>query len=326
MAERMERMDDGNRSTLLYILAALLFIGGLLLLVVVVNLRSRADDSTTSATITNAAPTVDSVTVAETSQGLSLTNISLNENTTKNIYVYGSYTDNNGCADVTSIALQFYNSGTGGVGCAANDNRCYNNNSTGYNCSFTSVPGDSCSGGTDVTANYQCSVPIQYFAEPNDLGSYDPPINWVARITATDAALATGYSTRDVTVNTLTALDVGSSINYGSLGVGATSASDAPLVISNTGNNNSLRVYGSGTNMACTVGSIPVGNQHYSVVAGADYNSMIPLTGSQANTGAIITKATSASTPSTYTIYWKLRIPSSGLSGSCSGTSTFSAN
>lgn len=319
-----ERNDGGNSSALNYILATLLFIGGLLLIVVVVNLRSRADDSSTSATISNAAPTINTLYFSESSQGSSISDLSLNENTTKPLYVYGSYTDNNGCADVSSLTLQLYQNGSATTGCSYNDRNCYNSNSTGYSCNFTTVPGDTCSGGTDVTANYECTVPIQFFADATDSGPFSA-YDWVGRIEATDASSTSGYLTGLLTINTLTALDVGSSINYGSLSIGQTSASDETLAITNTGNNDSLQVLGSGTNMSCTVGSIPVGNQRYALASGVGYGYMTSLTGSPVNLGATISKATALASPSTYNTFWKLQIPSSGVAGTCYGTSTFSA-
>jgi hypothetical protein len=319
-----ERTDDGNRSALQYILAALLFIGGLLLLVVVINLRSQADDSSTSASISNQAPTVDELVVSDSSQGAAISALDLNENVNKSIYVYGSYTDNNGCADVTSLTLELYQLGSSVSGCTTNDLNCYNGSSTGYSCNWTSVPGDACSGGTDATANYECTVPIRYFADATDAGPFST-YNWAAKVVATDAASAFGTAIGNYEVNTLTALDVGTSINYGSLSLSSTSPADETLTITNTGNNDALNVLASGTNMTCTVGSIPVGNQHYASSSGQAYGSMTALSGSPANIGASINKATSIGTPSTYDTYWKLQVPSSGLAGSCSGTSTFSA-
>jgi len=319
-----ERFDDSNKSALSYILAALLFIGGLLLLVVVINLRSSADDTSSSASINNATPVINSVTFSETSQGPSISAFTPNENTTKSIYVYGSYTDNNGCADVTSLSMQLYQTLSASSGCSYNDNRCYNSNSTGYSCNFTTVPGDACSGGTDTTANYECTVPIQYFAEATDTG---PLLSgyWVGAVSATDASAANGSNSANFEMNTLTALDVGSSINYGSLGLGDTSA-DTPVTITNTGNKDPLDVQVSGTSMGCTVGTIPTSSQKYALASGVAYGSMISLTGSAVSSGALVSKATAAASPSTYNIYWKLLVPSSGLSGSCAGTTTFSGN
>lgn len=322
MPERFEK-DSGSSH---YILGSLLFIIGLLVLILIINLRSRADDSSTQVTLNNTAPVVDTLTFSETSQGASIDNFTVNENTTKPLYIYGTYHDDNGCADVNTLGFVLYGgSSVGGTGCSYNDTNCYNQNSTGYTCNFTSVGSNTCDGGTDTTADYVCSVPVQFFADATDDGPYSGN-DWVARVSATDASTSTGYYDSGIlTFYTLSALDVGSSINYGSLGLSSTSPSSIPLAITNTGNNNALDVNVSGTNMSCTVGSIPVGNQHYSTASAAPYGSMTALTGSPELIDFNIVKATSAGTPSDEDLYWQLQVPSSGLSGSCAGTSTFSA-
>lgn len=309
-----------------YLLGSLFFVAGLLVLIFVINLQSRANDSSTQVNVTNSPPTVNTVYFSETSEGAQISDLSLNENTSKTLYIYGSYTDDNGCSDVTSLNFTLYGgSSIGGANCPQNDLNCYNQNSTGYSCNFTSVASDQCTGGTDTTANYVCSVPVQYFADATDDGPYSAN-DWVARVTATDNSSSTGYlDSALLTVNTLTALDVGSSINYGSLALGATSAADVPLPITNTGNKIGLNVNASGTNMTCTAGSIPASNQHYSTLAGQLYSYTLALNTFPTLISFGIPKAASVSSPSTENLYWRLQIPSTGINGSCTGTSTFSA-
>ena len=321
MPEKMMEDSKGH-----YILGLLLFISGLLVLLVVVTLRSQADDSSTSATINNATPSVDTITISDTSLGSSIGNIDLNENTTKTVYVHGAYSDANGCSDVAtsgSLTLRFFLTPSGST-CTQNDTNCYTTGSTGYTCNYSTVPGDSCSGGSDTTANYECSVPLQYFAVPTDNGSPNQFTDWRGLITAVDGSNATGTLYYGVEVNTLRALDVTASINYGSLSVGATSGTDVPSTITNTGNDDDLDVEISGTSMACTAGTIAVGNQKYSLTASEAYGSMIALSGTPVTQQTNIPAATVVATPSTDDVYWKLQVPN-GVSGSCSGTTTFSA-
>ena len=322
MPERFEKEPGSSH----YILGSLLFIIGLLVLILIINLRSRADDSSTQVSLNNSTPVVDTLTFSETSQGASIDNFTVNENTTKPLYIYGTYHDDNGCSDVTTLGFVLYGgSSVGGTSCSYNDANCYNQNSTGYTCNFTSVGSNTCDGGTDTTADYVCSVPVQFFADATDDGPYSGN-DWVARVSATDAATTTGYYDSGIlTFYTLSALDVGSSINYGSLALGSSSTTDIPVTITNTGNNNSLDVNLSGTDMSCTVGTIPVGNQHYSTTAAQSYGSMTALTSTPTLQLLGLTKATSAGSPSTDDLYWKIQIPSSGVAGSCTGTTTFSA-
>lgn len=321
-----EKMIDESKSH--YILGLLLFMTGLLVLLVVVVIRSQADDSSTSVTITNDSPTINTITIStSTEAAYPASFIDLNENTTKMVYVHGQYTDNNGCADVAAsgtLAFKFYRSGVGGGSdCSQNDSSCYDQNSTSYNCN-PSMASNPCAGGTQISANYECSVPLQFFADATDAGTYNAQ-NWVALITAYDETSASGSASSTTEINTLTALDVTPSINYGSLSLGATSGYDATSTITNTGNNDALNTDLSGTPMACTVGTIPVANQHYSITGGFTYSGALALSSTPTTYGLSLNKATSVGTPSTKDIYWKIQIPGSGLSGSCSGTTTFSA-
>jgi hypothetical protein len=65
-----------------------------------------------------------------------------------------------------------------------------------------------------VTGNYECTVPIRYFAEATDAGPYSGSV-WRGRIVATDAALATGAAFNDIEILTLSALDVSTTIIIG---------------------------------------------------------------------------------------------------------------
>ncbi len=322
-----EPMGGSNKSHL--IIGLLLFIVGLLIILVAVSLRSQADDSTSSSTVNNQAPTVDSITLSATSGGSSAASLDMNENSTKTAYVHGAYTDNNGCSEVAtggSFTLVLYRSAvSNGSSCTRNDADCLRSSTTGYTCNYSSLPANTCAGDTDVTANYECSVPVQFFADPTDSGSYSAQ-NWVALITATDSGSLAGTNSATTEVNTLTALNVGSTISFGALALGATS-SEVALTVTNTGNNNALDVQTSGTAMACTVGTITLASEKvkYSSSTGQAFGSMTALTGSAASLRISLTKSVDGGSASNTSTYWRLQLPSSGLSGSCSATVTFTA-
>ena len=69
-------------------------------LVGLVMVKSEADDTTQSGSVANATPTVDSVTTALATGGADDTSLTLTENTTTTVYVHGTATDNNGCAEI----------------------------------------------------------------------------------------------------------------------------------------------------------------------------------------------------------------------------------
>lgn len=311
-----------------YVVGLLLFITGLLVILIGISLRSQADNSSSSASVNNIAPTVDTITISESTQGNSASSINVNENSDKTVYVHGQYTDNNGCSEVSSqgnYSLVLYRSGvTNGASCTADNASCLNSATTNYGCNF-SMTSNPCSGGTDTTADYQCSVPLKFFADPTDAGSYSAQ-NWIAKIVVTDNSSATDNKTATMETNTLTALDVTSAINFGALALNAsttlTSAAGA-LTVTNTGNNNALNIGLSGTDMACSVGSIPVAKLAYTTGTWNGFygNYSKYLSGSNVSAGMAIAKGAA----STATTYWGLHLPSSGLSGSCAGAITFNA-
>ena len=94
------------------IIGLMLVVAVLLVVLIAVNMRSQADESATSANVNNQAPTIDTVVISEASNpGVSVTDFNVTENSTKLMEVTGTYTDNNGCADVDttgSMTLVFY--------------------------------------------------------------------------------------------------------------------------------------------------------------------------------------------------------------------------
>ena len=98
---------NDNRQHLIF--AILLGIAGLLIILIFVTIKSQADDSSTSASVTNASPSFDSIFITTTSVSTYQDNPVLTENTTTNVFVKGTFTDNNGCDEVTTTT------GAGGV-------------------------------------------------------------------------------------------------------------------------------------------------------------------------------------------------------------------
>jgi DNA-binding beta-propeller fold protein YncE len=95
----------------------------------------------------------------------------------------------------------------------ANNNYCYPE----ITCTYVT---DSCTGSTDSSSNYTCTVNLQSYADPTD--SETPYVTqvWLDALVATDNNSATGYRevTAGVDVNSLVAFNITSSIFYGNLG------------------------------------------------------------------------------------------------------------
>ncbi len=288
-------------------------------------------DVITDIDVNNESPVVDSVTVAASSGGAQADPVNLTEGTTTTLYIHGEYTDNNGCGDVSDqqgagdggITAVLYRSGVGSS-CSADNNNCYVISSS--SCSITG-----CAGGGDVTASYECTVNVEYYADPTDAGAYAAE-NWMATVKARDEADADG--TKDSVgfeVSSLLALDVSATLDYGSLAFNEVST-EKNLTVTNTGNI-ALDYYtkaeadGSHPNgaMACDLGTIPAGNQEYSLTSGFTYGNGTDLTDSNTLVNATIAARTDDLNPSTRLLYWRIQIPASGLKGTCSGTTSFTA-
>lgn len=332
----MQKSDETHIAH--YFITLLLGVVGLLIILVSVSIRSQAETVNTSATIDNQVPSVDSVTVATSSNGANLDGSILTpaENSTRTIHVYGTYTDNNGCDEVSDGGSLFAQLSRNGIatttcqtGSANNPLNCYvaeeNASSSlhgpGLNCVISN-----CSGGTDVQANYACTIPVHHFVDATDSSTYSAEM-WRSYVSVADQSAApqtkNGIAFEVATNN---AIDAGANIAYGSLALGATSASDQTLAVTNTGNKNGSDILISGSSMSCTEGTITAGKHAYATTTGVAYGSKRTLSGDATAAGMSIKKQIASTTAATSNTYWMIQLPSSGLSGTCSGSITVTAN
>jgi len=274
-----------------------------LLLFVLLSAGVAADTTTTSASVTNAAPSVGAITASDP--------ITLSESTTAVVQCNATITDNNGYGDVSAANATFWDVAATTIG-AADD---YNNHYTNTSCSL--------SGGSGTTINSVCSFIVHYSANAAE---------WNCSLTARDGSSATGSNTvANMTVNQLKALASDASLSFGTLALGATSSTDVNITINNTGNAQidvQLGGYAQTTadnfSMNCSVGGskIPVGNLKWNLTAAQVYANMSALV----NDSAALTVSdfdlaaeTTDNTASTKKIHWKLQLPSTDVGGSCTG-------
>jgi len=276
--------------------------------------------SNSSYTVNNVAPVVSAVTIN------SGTDITLTEGTTTSVVLGATITDNNGCGDVSTATASAYRSGIGYAACdtsaEANDNNCY----PVINCSVV-ASGNTCDGASDASADYECTVSMQYHADPTDLNTQYPTENWLDSVIATDdngashrAEVSTG-----VEVNSLVALDVTGSISYGNLTVGQKNDPlDKTTTVTGTGNVG-LDVELSGTDMSSGSDTIAVTQQKYALAASTAYASGASLTTTATEVELNVAKTTDNASPATKTIWWGIEIPSNTPPGTYSGTNTVGA-
>lgn len=285
---------------------------------------SGTQGSNESYIVSNVAPVVSSVTFNSGSA------INLTEGTTTPIEVTATVTDNNSCAggEIATTYAYAYRSGVGFSGCdssgESNSNYCY----AEVTCT---VVGGSCTGTTDPSANYTCEVTYQYYADPTDVSTEYPTENWLASFRAIDddSAQDTVEVGAGIELNSLTALDVTSAVNYGALDVGQSNDPlDKTTTITPTGNVG-LDTELSGDDMCtdyptCAGGIIEVLNQKYALVTSTAYASGTALSGTETEVEINIAKAITGS-PTTKNIWWGILIPGGTSPGSYSGGNTIGA-
>lgn len=280
--------------------------------------------SNVSFTISNVAPVVSSVTFNGGSA------IDLTEGANTNITIGATVTDNNSCfgGEIATVYGYAYRSGTAYAGCdtvgEANSNYCY----AEVSCTVT---GGTCTDATDASANYTCTVAITYYADPTDVSTQYPTENWLSNFKAIDddAAAHNAEVAAGVEMNSLTALDVTASVNYGSLDVGQSNDPlDKTTTVTPTGNVG-LDTEQSGSQMCtnyptCSAGTIGVSYQKYALAASTAYASATALSGTPAEAELNVAKAITGS-PTTKNLWWGILIPTGTTPGAYSGSNTIGA-
>ncbi len=311
-----------------WIAATLLGLGALLVIVVFVVMKTSADKTiNVSASTTNAIPTatINYITNATSStiesDGSALT---LTDGTVTTVHIKGTFSDDNGCTDVTSggrmDGVIYHGSSPDCVGGSPESAHCF----LATSCSLSS-----CSG---TTGQFDCSVPVWFNADPTNTGSLYEADTWKAIVNTQDATMigagggsANLSSPRTFEIAQLTAISLSGDIAFGSMGLNATTSSVA-LSITNTGNKEGEGVAITGTDMTCTPGVIPVQNIKFATT-NVSYDSMTALNSDHVtavSTGLSIGSSFATSTVMASTTYFNLKTPASDVNGTCTGTLTFS--
>ena len=272
-----------------------------------------------SFTVNNVTPVVSAVTI---NGG---TAISLEAGTTKAVTLTATVTDNNSCfgSEISSVLGYVYRSGIGYSGCdtagEAENNYCYPEVSC-------TVVGGTCTDNTDASANYTCTVNLQYYADPTDDNTQYPTEFWMDTIKATDnnSATHTNEVSTGVKLSSLTAFNITTSVNYGTLGVGEKNDPlDKVTIITPTGNVGlDHEVYGP-ANMCtdfptCAGATIAIEYQKYALSTSTPYDSAAELTTTAVEVETNVPKVTTG-TPSTRNIWWGMLVPTNTSPGTYNG-------
>lgn len=281
-------------------------------------------------TVTDVAPTQGTMTFTNTTPIVGATSLSPNAESSYNQAFKATLTDNNGYADITSTVGAIYLSGdatlnASGQCSTSTELNCYN---AAANCTLTMASSTTTVADCGQAANL---ITTWYNIKPSS--------SWKARLSAVTDLGTTTFSSNEgsFTVNALNALGVNETdIDYGSLGVGGTSAYKT-TTIKNVGNiitdaliNGDLMCTNYPT---CSASTIARAQQHWDETNSftwgtGDYALIQTVTGTTEATGCTnrtIAVTSAHATPNTSAIYWKLQIPGTQATGSYTGKNYFTA-
>ena len=300
----------------------IVFVCCLFLFVIIVLPFTVSDTVTTQASVGNAAPVASSVAIAP--GNLNGGDIALTANQTTLINITATITDNNGCTDIDAVnATLFRTNISGGSGASDNNRTHYTITS-----SACSVEAGSCTGDTDIAANYNCSINVTWYADPTDAGSLFAGTNWTVNVTPWDGGGAGTYSTTIYDLKTLSSFSLlDTTINFGTLALGQnTTSTNQNVSMQNTGNEGldfSFTGYGvtSGDNLSmnCTLGNISIDFFEYNNTA-FNYSEGTSLTNTSTELDFDLDRGSGSENRPENVSYYGFRIPTDGVGGSCSGT------
>lgn len=268
----------------------------------------------------NVYPNVDSIRVN------SGTAVTLIPNSTSNASVYVVISDYNGEADIQNLSLVLYNMNTSTYGAGDDYNRHYTNETV---CSINA------SYGSIYQVNATCPVPLYYFAEPG---------TWNVSVVAYDNATLSNMNSTTFIVNTLLALGLPNTIDYGIVNATEVSA-EQTVNVTNFGNtimNLSVKGYalyaGDNLSMNCSLGAvknISINYEKYNMTASlagpmnltefqSNYTNLTSLTVVRKFDLSYRENDLAPFTDDTNSTYWRIYVPL-GVAGSCRGNIVFGA-
>ena len=306
-----------------WVLGVALLMIGVFVVVALVMLSSQADDVTTSAVIENVAPSVDNFYVNDTQYELAsdwatgnpITGI-LASGTTGEFHVNGIVSDTNGYEDIADVSVNFFRTAVTSD-CTPDDNDCYKDGTSEGSCVMDTSYGDS------TQAKFDCQFDLQYFIDSTDANSDSYSADtWTVEVVVLDDNEGEDEDSATYEMPTLLSLDIPSTLDFGTMGLGTATdnATNEEMTITQYGND-SADVEVSGTLLDCDTGTgeIPLANIEWDL-ADVGMDSGTDLTGSAVDTNLNVGVRTGASV--TKTLYWNIQIPSTGVEGTCTGTTT----
>lgn len=283
-------------------------------------------------TIDNADPVISDISI---NNGL---DVNLSSSGNVDVVVSATITDQNGCMDLEVSPLSgnlyrspSYNSAT----CTTDSSFCYVLSA----CTADLV--ESCSGASDSTVKYNCTVSMFSYTDPTDgtvANNLFAADTWKTTLTGTDlsAGSATETIATGVEINRLLGMTASASISFGSLSPNVPSNSgliSAPVSITNMGNVGiDVEIMGNGPGLCtdydtCSGDIIPLSAQKWEYLNNTTTyaSGTHTLTGGWSTADLHITKPSHLATTTSGSIYWGILIPEGQAYGNYTGSNSVDA-
>ena len=282
--------------------------------------------STQSYTVNDVVPTISGTPSLNGGGAISLSN----EKTTTDIYLTGVVTDDNSCQDIhASTTADIWLTSVGHTACnqtgEADNNDCYPRVSCSYDAAV-----EECTGATDKTGGYKCTISFQYYANPTDANTAWSTDSWTGSLVPADGQGVNEGGAGDsaiTTMNSFLALSLESgydAIAYGNISAGSHTTTLEEKTRVEAAGNVSLDVSLSGTSMTGPGADITADNQKYAAT-GVAWALGTDLSGSPAPFDLNTCKSGYTGTPEYKPVYWGINIPAGQVSGAYTGTNTITA-
>lgn len=304
-------------------------------------ISSEADTSTV--VVTQIKPALDIVKLCPANDvaGTNCTAITTflgSANTQTQADVWAKITDGNSYSDIANLRISVHRSGiplaqcmNASVNGQKDGNFCYNNINFGNNAGISQCVFNSSEG--TASAWWKCTVTFEPWMDATDEQSKYPTENWQIQAWAQDSAVNSIWKMATFENASVLSINFGSAtINYGQLQLGATSAGVAVLGTLYGNTDADMTIQANASLMTCDgqgSGFIPVENQRFGTENAAYelLTSALSTTPqeldfeSNINDHKLIAR-TSETTNPTDSVYFGIKIPSSGVGGNCSVTAT----
>ena len=259
-----------------------------------------------------------------------------------NIVVTGTVTDNNGCEDINTNAaaktsIYYFKSGVKGYADCDDDPAAEDDDNSCYSIRDCVYDSGSCAGTTDLASTFTCTVAIKYHANPTDGANATDSTwwdyTWRTTLKGTDedaTPLSHTLESSNIEMLSFMAYSVTeSAIAYGGpLAPGATSANQTTQANARGNVGLDTNLYSTNANICtdyptCSGSTIAIAQQKYAASDldwdNAGMTALTTVTSAELELNCL--KSTTA-TPALKNVHWKLRIPDPQVSGSYTGENT----